>query len=90
MVHGVELLLVSAIGGYWVLERAETHTGQLKSVGRLLGAIIIVLSLAGVACRVWALSSMGGDCPFTGRGMGNFRHHHAFPAGGESTGEAPQ
>ena len=56
MGHGVVPLLLTAIGGYWVLERAETHKGQLKQVGQFLGALVIIASLVGAACRVWSLA----------------------------------
>lgn len=64
------LLLLSAAGGYWVLERASSHKGKLKQVGQLLGAVIIVASLLGVVCRVWYAATClpgakGGLCPFT-------------------------
>ena len=53
MIEGVGVLLVSSIGGYWVLERAVTHKGPLRRVGQWLGAIIIVTSVVGVACKIW-------------------------------------
>lgn len=63
MVHGVELLLVSAIGGYWVLERAETHKGQLRSVGRMLGVVLRpVWPMEGLVHR----SALAGHLPETG------------------------
>ena len=64
MIDGSGVLLVSSIGGYWVLERAATHKGALRRVGQWLGAIIIVTSLVGVACKVWRASTM---CPFGAR-----------------------
>ena len=72
MVHGSGVLLLATVAGYWLLERAETHKGQLRSVGRFLGWLIIVTSLLGVACRVWALSTgTGGWCPVgSGKGFG--------------------
>ena len=54
---GVGLLLVTAATGYWVLERADTHRGSLKKVGRFVGSVIIIVSLLGVACRVWAITT---------------------------------
>ena len=69
MVHGVGILLLSAIGGYWVLERASGHRGRLKQVGQLLGGLIIIVSLVGVACRVWCLAAgKGGFCPLGKKG----------------------
>ena len=72
MLHdGSGLLLFAAIGGYWVLERAESHKGGLRKIGRLLGGAIILISLIGIACRVWyavscAVPGMkGGYCPMT-------------------------
>ena len=53
MISGAGLLLVAAAVGYWVLERAETHKGNLRRVGQCLGWVIIFASLIGVACRVW-------------------------------------
>ena len=63
MGHGAGILLVTAIGGYWVLERADRHKGGLKTIGRVLGAVIIVASLIGVACRVGCVASAKGWCP---------------------------
>lgn len=57
MVSGSGTLLLAAIGGYWVLERAATHKGGLKQIGQLVGGLIIVTSLIGVACRVWAIAT---------------------------------
>ena len=68
---GSGVLLLTSIGGYWVLERAETHKGSLRSVGRLLGAAVIVISLLGLLFRCGADGSRGGwkgICPFAGRG----------------------
>ena len=76
MTHGGSMLLVTLVAGYWVLERAETHKGDLKKLGRFLGGLIIVASLAGLVCRLWGMASscpigMGGTakrgvmCPFT-------------------------
>lgn len=68
MLHGIEGLLLTAVAGYWVLERSEGHKGDLKRVGRVLGVIIIVASLVGVVCRVWCL----GACPMGAKGKGRF------------------
>ncbi len=63
MSYGVGPLLLAAVAGYWVLERAETHKGRLRKIGQLLGGLIILVSLVGVVCRVWCLAM----CP-TGYG----------------------
>jgi len=71
MSYGVGVLLLAAVGGYWVLERAATHKGNLKRIGQLLGVAIIIVSLLGVACKVWYAATCppgsGGkawSCPF--------------------------
>ncbi len=71
MTSGTGVLLLAAIGGYWVLERAATHKDGLKKIGQLLGGAIILISLIGVACKVWyaaaclmGASGKGGLCPF--------------------------
>jgi len=70
MVSGAGILLLSAIGGYWVLERASGHRGRLKQVGQILGGLIIIVSLIGVACRVWGYTTGnagGWQCPFAAK-----------------------
>ena len=75
MSHGVALLLLSAAVGYWVLERAEGQKKNLKQIGQLVGGLIIVISLLGVACKVYYLMKGGKmmycppgmNCPFMGR-----------------------
>ena len=69
MVHGVTGLLLTAVAGYWVLERAETHKGSVKRIGQLLGAITIIVSFVGLACEVSSPAGSGmrkgGWCPFS-------------------------
>ena len=75
MEHGVGVLLLSAVAGYWVLERAETHKKGLRQIGRLLGAAIIIASVVGAACRIWYAATCGpsssgmrgGFCPFSSK-----------------------
>ncbi len=63
---GIGILLLGAAAGYLVLERAETHKGQLKQVGRLVGAMLIVVGLIGAVCRIISLAT--GYCPGDGKG----------------------
>jgi hypothetical protein len=63
---GSGLLLLAAVAGYWVLERAERHKGLLKRVGQWVGGAIIVVSLVGVGCRVFCAAT----CPPGAMGMG--------------------
>ena len=72
MGHGVAGLLLAAIGGYWVLERASAHKGRLRQVGQLLGGLIIIVSVIGVACHVWCLAAGMGYCPVGKAGKGRF------------------
>lgn len=72
MSYGVGALLIAAVGGYWVLERAARQKGNLKKVGQLLGTVIIIVSLIGVVCKVWytvkcptGSIGKGGWCPYT-------------------------
>lgn len=60
MAYGSGVLLISAAVGYFVLERAAKHKGGLQRVGQVLGWVIIVVSLAGVACRTWWVSKWAG------------------------------
>lgn len=67
MVHGIGVLLIGAVAGYWVLERAETHKKPLKQIGRFLGSLVIVVSLLGLVCAVWCPRGAHGAgklCPF--------------------------
>ena len=68
MSGGSGLLLLSVIGGYWMLERAETHKGELRRIGRLLGGTVIIGSLLGLIFRCWAagqwIKNSGWSCPF--------------------------
>ena len=68
---GGGLLLLSAVAGYWVLERAETHKGSLRRSGRVVGWIIIVSSFVGLICRIACATNCPigmpggmGFCPF--------------------------
>ena len=78
MVDGVGMLLVSSIGGYWVLERSVMHKGPLKKVGQWLGALVIVLSLLGVACKMWYAST---QCAWSGRGRQMCPYPKSFAPG---------
>ena len=70
MVQGAGLLLLSAVAGYWALERSASHKGNLKNVGQLVGWVVVVVSLVGVACRVLSAATGGGKwCPMKGSTM---------------------
>ena len=73
MTHGVPLLLLTAAVGYWVLERASSQKKDLKMIGQIVGAAIIVLSFVGVACKLYYITKYrksfycpaGKLCPLT-------------------------
>ena len=76
MGSGSGVWLLSVIGGYWMLERAETHKGELRRIGRLLGGGIIIASLLGLILHGWTacqwMKGRGGagwSCPFTHKSM---------------------
>ena len=75
MMHGMGVMLLASVAGYWVLERASNHKGNLKRIGQVLGIAIIVLGLLGYACALGCGKRFGGMrgggfCPFSKRAMG--------------------
>ena len=73
MGHSVGILLLTAVAGYWVLERASERKGQLKQVGLFVGSLIIVVSIVGVACSIWYMASgNAGMCPLGKMGRGGY------------------
>lgn len=77
MIHGVSTLLVAAAAGYWVLVQSTHQRDRVKMLGQWLGLVIIVVSVAGTACKLYTLatgksmSSMmcpaGKSCPFSAK-----------------------
>jgi hypothetical protein len=67
MVHGTGLLLLSAVAGYLVLERAAKQKNGLRRVGQAVGWFVLVVSLLGVLCKVGACIGMGGMCSTSGK-----------------------
>lgn len=69
MGHSVGILLVAAAAGYWVLTLANKEKGRIKNFGQLLGLLIIVVSVALTACKIYRMTNcspfMGKACPFT-------------------------
>ena len=81
--QGTGFLLLAAVGGYWVLERASGHRGALKKVGQWVGGIVLAVSLIGVGCRVWALTT-GQHVHHDKTGKGWYCPYHATSAGSPS------
>ena len=77
MGFGVAGLLIASAAGYWVVTQAEHQKGGARKLGIYLGAAIIVVSLIGVACKIYAVVA----CPPMAGGMycpmekkGTWRH----------------
>ena len=61
---GTAPFLLTAAAGYWVLERASDQKKDLKTVGQLVGTVIIVVSFMAVACKTYWVAKYGkGGCP---------------------------
>ena len=76
MHSSVTALLFSAAAGYWVLTLATKEKEPLKKLGKLVGFIIIAVSLAGTACKVYSVVRCSKNycppqqgCPFLGKAM---------------------
>ena len=83
--HGTVGFLLAAVAGYWVLERASNHKGQLQKVGFAVGSIVIVASLLGAICSVWCMgTAKSGMCPFGGK-MGRGAYSPYMPPAPSST-----
>ena len=82
--EGLATLMLSAAVGYWVLERSDGHKGELCRVGRLLGSVIIIVSLFSIVLRATATCGMsrggGWSCPFKGKMRGWDEKSMAVPA----------
>ena len=67
----VPLLLTGAVG-YWVLERAEHEKGRVRTIGRIVAGLILILSLAGLICKGYWMTTgkslPGAFCPMGKRG----------------------
>ncbi|MBI3291712.1 MAG: hypothetical protein HYZ73_02725 [Elusimicrobia bacterium] len=74
MSGGIGVLLISAAVGYWVLIHAAKEKARLKSLGQLLGLVIIAVSLVMAASKLYCLTTgqsmsalfcpVGKSCPF--------------------------
>ena len=68
MAYGTAELLLTAVAGYWVLERSATHAkGNLKRIGQVVGWFVIVTSIIGVACKVYGLLTCKWSCPMSSK-----------------------
>ncbi|MBN1587586.1 MAG: hypothetical protein JW937_09210 [Candidatus Omnitrophica bacterium] len=69
--------LIASAAGFWVMVQAGKESGGLKKLGQILGALIIICSLAGVGLKAYSLSTDcapggwgKGPCCMMGKGMG--------------------
>ena len=78
MVHEAAGLLIAAALGYLVVERADKHKGSLRRIGYMVGGVIIVSSILGLACAVsckagaWSCNmgmKKSGYCPMMQKSM---------------------
>ena len=76
MAYGTGILLLTAVAGYWVLERSAAHKGNIKQVGQVVGWFVIVTSIIGVTCRVYTLATGKAYCP---PGLCPFTHKSSPP-----------
>ena len=72
MMHGTVGYLLTAVGGYWVLERSSERKGNLKKLGGIVGTFIIVASILGFVVALTCgpagkRGMMGGMCPFSSK-----------------------
>ena len=90
MGHSIAPLILGAIGGYWVLERSVKQKSFVRIVGQFVGLALIVVSFAGMACKIACVSGgamcdlRGGNgkkmCPYSARkAPGGMHHPEAAP-----------
>ncbi len=65
LVHGISGLLIAAAAGYWVLTISQKERGRIKQLGQWLGLVIVLLSVAGAACKLYytLTCQITGACP---------------------------
>lgn len=77
--HRILAYLIGLALGYWVLTHAEREKGTLKRIGKVIGWIILVVSLIGPLCLAGSsiFCRTHGDectystsCPWNGERMG--------------------
>ena len=64
---GCSLGLIALAVGYFVLVQANKEKGRMKSLGQLIGVLIMVS--AALSGFYVAKYKMGGACPFTGKAL---------------------
>jgi len=79
---GCALGLIALGVGYLVFLNASKEKGNLRMAGRIIGAVIIVVSVLGAICAVKCKMG-GGTCPMMGDKM-------MCPISAKTLAEAPQ
>jgi hypothetical protein len=59
----VSMLLIAMAAGYWVLTLAVNTNNPLKLIGRIVGWLILIVSLAGLICAAVCGLCKGRMCP---------------------------
>lgn len=82
------LLLFACGFGYKIFAEASRKTDKLvKQLGKLIGAVIMIISLLGVVCTIWcatkcnSMGFLGGNCPTHGefgKSMDKFSHGMSY------------
>ena len=82
----IAVYLITLAAGYWVLTLAEKEKGFHKKLGRVLGWVIVAVSLAGPLClaasRLYYCGAgqscySQGACPWSGHG--DMDHRDGMP-----------
>jgi hypothetical protein len=65
---GCALGLIALGVGYLVLIHAGREAGGIRTLGKIVGAVIMIASIAGMVCAAKCKMG-GGSCPLTGKAM---------------------
>jgi hypothetical protein len=60
LTHRIVAYLLTLALGYWVLTHAEKQAGLTQKIGKVIGWIILIISLSGPLCILG--SSLAGHC----------------------------
>tara|TARA_B100000315_G_C14383252_1_gene498462 strand:+ start:148 stop:417 length:270 start_codon:yes stop_codon:yes gene_type:complete len=71
----IALLLIASAVGYWVLVQAGSQKAKVKKIGQYLGIFIIVISVIGVGCKMYKITTgkgwhgkSGHECAYKNKG----------------------
>ncbi len=88
MTHKIVAYLFTLALGYWVLTLADKQTGFTQKLGKVVGWIILIVSLSGPLCMLGSCLAghcmMGSHCSM---GMSNCPMEHGSMMGGCPMGD---